>query len=244
MFVTCETKKNINYTVWPFNKKYSIASSGILERFTDWHCHLLPGVDDGVQTMEEALQILASYERLKVKEVWLTPHIMEDIPNSTAMLRTRYAELKSAYKGPIILRLASENMLDNLFEERLAQGDLLPLGKEGKHLLVETSYFNPPYGLHNILLRIKSKGYVPVLAHPERYVYMEQEDYEQLKRLNVAFQLNLPSLVEAYGTDAKRKSKWLLKKMYYQFTGTDTHKLSAWEHFTGLKVSEDLLRML
>ena len=190
------------------------------------------------------MQILASYERLKVKEVWLTPHIMEDIPNSTAMLRTRYAELKSAYKGPIILRLASENMLDNLFEERLAQGDLLPLGKEGKHLLVETSYFNPPYGLHNILLRIKSKGYVPVLAHPERYVYMEPKDYEQLKRLNVAFQLNLPSLVRAYGTDAKRKSKWLLENMFYQFTGTDTHKLSAWEHFTGLKVSEDLLRML
>ena len=230
--------------MWPFSKRYSIANSGILDKYTDWHCHLLPGVDDGVQTMEEALQILASYERLKVKEVWLTPHIMEDIPNSTAMLRTRYAELKSAYKGPIILRLASENMLDNLFKERLAQGDLLPLGKEGKHLLVETSYFNPPYGLHNILLRIKSKGYVPVLAHPERYVYMGQEDYEQLKRLNVAFQLNLPSLVEAYGTDAKRKSKWLLKKMYYQFTGTDTHKLSAWEHFTGLKVSEDLLRML
>ena len=230
--------------MWPFSKRYSIANSGILDKYTDWHCHLLPGVDDGVQTMEEALQILASYEQLKVKEVWLTPHIMEDIPNSTAMLRTRYAELKSAYKGPIILRLASENMLDNLFEERLAQGDLLPLGKEGKHLLVETSYFNPPYGFHNILLRIKSKGYVPVLAHPERYVYMEPKDYEQLKRLNVAFQLNLPSLVEAYGTDAKRKSKWLLKKMYYQFTGTDTHKLSAWEHFTRLKVSEDLLRML
>ena len=230
--------------MWPFNKKHSIASSGILERFTDWHCHLLPGVDDGVQTMEESLQILASYEQFRVNEVWLTPHIMEDIPNSTTMLRTRYAELKAAYKGPIILHLASENMLDSLFEQRLQHGDLLPLGKEGKHLLVETSYFNPPYGLHNILLRIKSKGYVPVLAHPERYVYMGQEDYEQLKRLNVAFQLNLPSLVEAYGTDAKRKSKWLLKKMYYQFTGTDTHKLSAWEHFTGLKVSEDLLRML
>ena len=190
------------------------------------------------------MQILASYERLKVKEVWLTPHIMEDIPNSTAMLRTRYAELKSAYKGPIILRLASENMLDNLFEERLAQGDLLPLGKEGKHLLVETSYFNPPYGLHNILLRIKSKGYVPVLAHPERYVYMEPKDYEQLKRMNVAFQLNLPSLVGAYGADARRKAKWLLENMYYQFKGTDTHKLTTWELFTGLKVSEDLLRML
>ena len=230
--------------MWPFSKRYSIANSGILERYTDWHSHLLPGVDDGVQTIEESLQILSSYEQHRVKEVWLTPHIMEDIPNSTAFLRKRFEELKSAYKGPIILRLASENMLDCLFEQRLQQGDLLPIGKEGKHLLVEASYCSPPYGFHNILLRIKSKGYVPVLPHPERYIYMEQEDYERLRLLNVAFQLNLPSLVGAYGADAKRKAKWLLENMYYQFTGTDTHKLSVWEHFTGLKVSEDLLLML
>ena len=230
--------------MWPFNKKYSIASSGILERFTDWHSHILPGVDDGVQTMEESLQILASYEQLRVKEVWLTPHIMEDIPNTTAFLRTRYAELKAAYKGPIILLLASENMLDSLFEQRLQGGDLLPIGKDGRHLLVETSYFNPPYGLHNILLRIKSKGYVPVLAHPERYVYMDKEDYEQLKRLNVAFQLNLPSLVGAYGADAKRKAQWLLENMYYQFKGTDIHRLTSWETIAHKKqIPKDVVQL-
>ena len=230
--------------MWPFSKKYSIANSGILERLTDWHCHLLPGVDDGVQTMEESLQILASYEQFRVKEVWLTPHIMEDIPNSTDLLRSRYAELKSAYKGSIILHLASENMLDNLFEQRLQQGDLLPLGKEGKHLLVETSYFNPPYDLHGILLRIKAKGYVPVLAHPERYAYMGQKDYEQLKRLNVAFQLNLPSLVGSYGTDAKQKAKWMLENMYYQFKGTDTHHLSSWEAIVHKKqIPKDTVKM-
>ena len=97
-------------------------------------------------------------------------------------------ELNAAYQGNIILHLAAENMLDNLFEERLAKNDLLPLGNEGKHLLVETSYFNPPMGLNNILLRIKSKGYVPVLAHPERYVYMDAGDYRQLKEMNVMFQ--------------------------------------------------------
>lgn len=90
-----------------------------------------------------------------------------------------------------MLYLATENMLDNLFEERLAKNDVLPLGKDGKHLLVETSYFNPPMGLNNILLRIKTKGYIPVLAHPERYVYMDENDYRQLKGLNVRLQLNL-----------------------------------------------------
>ena len=215
--------------MWLFSKKYSIASSGILQGFTDWHCHLLPEVDDGVRTMEESLQILSSYEHYGIKEVWLTPHIMEDMPNSTSFLRSRYAELKIAYKGPIILHLASENMLDSLFEERLQQGDLLPLGKEGKHLLVETSYFNPPYGLEDILQRIMSRGFFPILAHPERYIYMGQKDYEQLKQQNVAFQLNLPSLVGAYGEDAKRKAKWLLDNGYYQYSGTDTHMSSSWE---------------
>lgn len=179
--------------------------------------------------MEESLKILSSYEHHGIKEVWLTPHIMEDIPNSTAQLRTRYSELKTAYSGPIILHLASENMLDNLFEERLQQGDLLPIGDDGRQLLVETSYFNAPYGLHDILKRIKSKGYFPVLAHPERYIYMGQKDYQQLKQLDVAFQLNLPSLAGAYGTEAKRKARWLLEKGYYQYIGTDTHRSSSWE---------------
>lgn len=177
--------------MWPFTKRTSLADSGIFRGFTDWHCHLLPGVDDGVQTMEETLRILSLYEELGVTEVWLTPHIMEDMPNTTASLKARFKALEAAYQGNIGLHLASENMLDNLFEERLEQNDLLPLGKGGKHLLVETSYFNPPMGLNNILLRIKSKGYVPVLAHPERYVYMDENNYRALKDMNVLFQLNL-----------------------------------------------------
>ena len=155
--------------MWPFRKKQTLKESGFFRGFTDWHCHILPDVDDGVQTMDEALQILGEYERLGVKEVWLTPHIMEDMPNTTQHLRARFVELQSAYQGNIALNLASENMLDNLFEERLNKNDLLPIGKAGKHLLVETSYFNPPMDLQNILLRIKAKGYYPILAHPERY---------------------------------------------------------------------------
>lgn len=115
--------------------------------FTDYHSHILPGVDDGVQTMDESLEILRLYEEQGIKSVWLTPHIMEDIPNTTAHLRDRFAELQAAYTGGVQLHLAAENMLDNLFEERLGKNDLLPLGENGDHLLVETSYFSPPMGL-------------------------------------------------------------------------------------------------
>jgi len=221
--------KKKGYKMWPFRKRVSLKDSGIFRGFTDWHCHLLPGVDDGVQTMQESLQVLSHYEELGISEVWLTPHIMEDIPNRTEDLKQRFMELNAAYQGNITLHLAAENMLDNLFEERLAKNDLLPLGKEGKHLLVETSYFNPPMGLDNILLRIKSKGYVPVLAHPERYVYMDESDYRQLKGMNVLFQLNLSSIVGGYGSEVKKKAGWLLKNGFYDLTGSDTHCLAAWE---------------
>jgi len=212
-----------------FGKHTTLADCGLLQGFTDWHCHLLPGVDDGVQTLEEALQILSYNEKLGIKEIWLTPHIMEDMPNATEMLKEKYEVLKAAYQGNIVLHLATENMLDNLFEERLKKNDFLPLGKEGKHLLVETSYFNPPVGLSNILLRIKVKGYYPVLAHPERYMYMREEDYRRLKAMNVKFQLNLPSITGFYGPEAQKKAKWLLENNFYDFAGSDTHKLSVWE---------------
>lgn len=84
-------------------------------------------------------------------------------------------------------------------------------------------------GLDNILLRIKSKGYVPVLAHPERYVYMDESDYRQLKGMNVLFQLNLSSIVGGYGSEVKKKAGWLLKNGFYDLTGSDTHCLAAWE---------------
>lgn len=213
--------------MWPFRKKQTLEESGFFRGFTDWHCHILPGVDDGVQTMEEALQILAEYERLGVKEVWLTPHIMEDIPNTTEKLRDRFTELRTAYQGSVMLHLASENMLDNLFEERLEKNDLLPIGKDGKHLLVETSYFNPPMGLQNILLRIKSKGYFPILAHPERYQYMTESNYHQLKSMNIKFQLNLFSLYGMYGKEVQKKAQAMLKTGMYNYIGTDLHRLET-----------------
>lgn len=212
-----------------FNRHTTLDKSGMLQGSTDWHCHLLPGVDDGVQTLDEALLVLDSYEYHGVREVWLTPHLMEDIPNATPRLQERFRELQSAYKGGISLHLASENMLDNLFEERLEKGDLLPLGKNGDMLLVETSYFNPPMGLTNIMLRIKAKGFVPVLAHPERYAYMDADYYYRLKSMGIKFQVNLPSLAGIYGPQVRKKAGWLLKNNLCDMTGSDTHSLEVWE---------------
>ncbi len=214
--------------MWPFNKK-KVSIKGLFNGFTDYHSHILPGVDDGVQIMEESLEILHLYEGLGVKTVWCTPHIMEDIPNTTDCLKGRFTELQNAYSGNIRLHLAAEYMLDTLFEERLESNDLLPLGEKGDHLLVETSYFNPPMGLQNILSRIKEKGYYPVLAHPERYVYMEEEDYKRLRDMGMKFQLNIPSLTGTYGNRVMKKAEWLYRNGFCDFYGSDTHRLNIIE---------------
>lgn len=213
-------------TMYFFARSYSIESSGVLRGRTDWHCHILPGVDDGIPTLDDSLEVLEKYEALGIREAWLTPHIMEDIPNRPDDLKARFAELEAAYKGPVILHLAAENMLDNLFEERFEAGDLLPIGSKGDHLLVETSYFNPPMDLFGTLERIRRKGFTPLLAHPERYVYMEESDYARLRAAGVAFQINLTSLAGAYGNRAKEKAEKFLRQNRVECTGTDLHRLA------------------
>lgn len=205
-----------------FGKKYSMLSAALLKGATDAHSHILYGVDDGIGTLEESLATLEFYEEAGLKVLWLTSHIMEDVPNTTEGLRERLEKLKASYKGSIELRLSAEYMLDNLFEERLAAGDLLTHG-EG-HILVETSTWAPPIDLWGVLERIKAAGYRPILAHPERYRYMGVSDYRKLRSLGVVLQLNFPSIVGYYGEAVRKKAQFLLRGGFYAMAGSDCHR--------------------
>ena len=208
-----------------FSKESKLKKSGLLDKKSDVHSHILYGVDDGVQQLEESLQILKELENLGIENLWCTPHIMEDIPNQTNFLQERFLQLKQAYKGKIQLHLAAEYMIDNVFNERLSNKDLLPHGELRNHLLVETSYFNPPLNLEETLQEIYSIGYYPLLAHPERYAYMEDNDYIRLKSNGIKFQLNLLSLKGMYGKTAQKKAEWLISKNYYDQVGSDIHSI-------------------
>lgn len=224
--------------MWIFSKKHNLKDIGVFQGLTDCHSHILPGVDDGVKTMDESLAILDRYEQLGMKTVWLTPHIMEDVPNKTDDLRARFETLLQNYKGGLTLHLGAENMIDNLFEERLKDGDLLTVGSEHDRLLVETSYFTPPYGFYDILETIKTKGLFPILAHPERYIYMSEKDYDRLKSMGVLFQMNLFSLVGLYGERAKKVAGELLKKGCYDYAGTDIHTIRILNHCLEEKIAQ------
>lgn len=203
----------------------TMLESGLLNGAIDHHSHILYGVDDGVSTEEESLSILSYLEQAGLKTLWLTPHTMEDVPNTTEGLKERFKALCAVYSGPIELHLASEYMIDTLFERHLEDGDLLLHGED--RVLVETSTWSPPINLKEILSRMMSKGYRPILAHPERYRYMTEEDYAQYHRMGVLFQLNLPSVLGVYGEGAMHRAWDLLGKGWYTMAGSDCHRMRS-----------------
>lgn len=207
-----------------FNRTITLQKSDLLHKMSDFHCHLLPGVDDGIQKVEHTLAILEYYEEIGIRTVWFTPHVMEDIPNSTQRLTDRFEWLKQQYPGSIQLHLAAEYMMDSEYSERLEKKDLLTLGGENDQVLIETSTFSSPTNIDEVFERTKSMGYFPIFAHPERYSYLRQrEEYKLLKSNDVQFQLNLSSLHGLYGKTEKEKAEWLLENDMYNYYGTDCH---------------------
>ena len=206
-------------------RRTSIREGGLLRDAVDNHSHILYGLDDGVRTQEESLAILKFLEEQGVAEVWFTPHVMEDVPNTTEGIRARFEELKTVYTGGLKLNLAAEYMIDTLFEERLAKNDLLMHGEDT--VLVETSAVAPPFNLWDVLEKMLKAGYRPLIAHPERYRYMDQSDYRQLHEMGCWMQMNYPSIVGFYGGSAQERALDLLNKGYYRMTGSDCHRFRA-----------------
>jgi len=230
--------------MWLLSNQVTVRDSGLLEGFSDYHSHLLPGVDDGVEEVSETLRILREWESVGVREVWLTPHIMEDIPNEPAELRKQFAALQDIYHGSIRLHLAAEYMMDGLFLKNLNDKQNGNLCVQDNVMLVETSYYIPPMNMEAIIDDIRKKGYEPLLAHPERYQYMDKKDYRHWKEKGMLMQLNLPSLVGAYGPDVQRKAEWLLREKMYDYYGTDTHSMEQMLFFLDAPISKKVIKKL
>ncbi len=234
--------------MWSLFSKQTIVESNILNGMTDYHSHVLPGVDDGVSTSEKAFELLAFYEELGIRHVWLTPHIMEDYPNKTDILRQQFEKFFTEYvrysKNPVTLSLASENMLDSLFMQRLSGNDLLPI-IDSSHLLVETSYYIPPFHFKELLEQIMNKGYTLILAHPERYHYLStMQEYEELYHRGIQLQLDIASIVGAYGEEARSKALALLQKGYYSLIGTDVHHKETFVKWINIPIQKTVLKKM
>lgn len=209
----------------------------------DIHAHWLPGVDDGAQTEKEALALVKGLTDLGYRKLIATPHIKETCPNEPKSLRRVFENFKkSVYKAGIDVEmsLGAEYMLDEGFYEHLASGDLLTL--HGKYLLVE---LNPQQvqilpALKKILFDIKVKGYLPILAHPERYGYYcdNWHTMEGLKETGLLFQGNALAVYGQEGKEMAKRARKILDNGWYEFIGTDIHKAAHLEHLGKVNLSQ------
>src|SRR5688572_30468129 len=194
----------------------------------DMHSHLLPGLDDGAENLEQSLELVEKMVGFGYEKLIMTPHIMGDFyKNTPEGIHEKLGLLQKAVseKGwNIQLACAAEYYLDEWFVERLKNNDkLLTFGDN--YLLFETSYINEPRVLSEAIFAMQSAGYKPVLAHPERYTYLygKFDDLVKLKELGVLMQINLNSLSGYYSEGAKRVAEKLIDAKMVDMAGSDAH---------------------
>lgn len=195
---------------------------------TDMHSHILPGIDDGAQTMADSLELIESMYQHGYRKMVATPHSSEDIyPNSHATILEKRDEVRKvlAEKGIAMeIEAAAEYMIDERFVNMVERGEKM-LAVHDNRVLVEMSYLlESPY-LHNGLFALQTHGYQPILAHPERYNFYHNhlDKYVELKEKGCLFQLNLIAFSGYYGKNVKKVATYLFQKGMYDYCGSDIH---------------------
>jgi protein-tyrosine phosphatase len=210
---------------------------------TDIHSHLIPNIDDGCTKIENSIDCIRQLKEMGFSKIVTTPHIMGGVyPNTPEIINSGLAYLKQALTEAnieIIIEAAAEYKIDELFSEYLANDNLLTFGDN--YVLVELSFVAPPVNLEEVIFSMRTKGYKPILAHPERYRYWNEKfhQFEHLKSLGCFLQLNLMSLVGQYGLPAKTMAHKLLNNNLIDFLGTDLHRFEDTNTLLKLLKSHD-----
>lgn len=211
-----------------FNLFSKSTKTAVLPFTTDIHCHVLPGVDDGSPDTTTSVELVRRMHEWGISRIIATPHITDvTFPNTPDTLDPPLEELRSALEAngiDVELQRASENRIDDFFRSQLDAGVITPY--PGNYLLVENSFVQEPWQLDQFLFDLKIKGFMPVLAHPERYHYYFEdhpERYDMLHNSGTLFQINLLSLAGYYSKKEKKTAEKLIEKGYVDFLGTDLH---------------------
>ena len=208
----------------------------------DMHSHLLPGIDDGLQKMEDTISFIKQLHRLGYQKLICTPHIFSGVhPNSPSTILPvldSVIEILLNREIPVNIEAAAEYMIDHEFAQTIKNGDrLLTFGDN--YILIEMSYVAASPYLNQVIFDLKLAGLQPVIAHPERYSFYHPQfnQYEELKDRGCLFQVNLLSLSGYYGNQIKNVAIKLLKNKMIDFVGTDMHHQNHLQ--TTLKFAQD-----
>ena len=220
------------------SKEPEIDFSGIA---VDLHSHMIPGIDDGAQTVEESVALVTAMKDMGFQKIITTPHIMADYYRNTRETIERGLDVLRGELNRLNIDMpveaAAEYYLDETFDNKLQTGDMMTMG-DG-FLLFEISFVNFPQNMFETIERIKDKGYKPILAHPERYPYLfdSMDKYRQIKETGCYLQLNTISLTGYYGKGTQKIAEELVDNQLIDFIASDMHHL---KHASALKRSLNL----
>jgi len=218
--------------------------------FADMHSHLVPGIDDGSPDLPTSLELINGMIELGFQKLITTPHVLWDMyKNSTQVIEENFNKLQQAIRDEKInvsTGIAAEYFMDDHFDESLQRNETLLTIDASKKVLVEISFVNAPLRLKEQLFDMLMKGYQPVLAHPERYLFFhrEKKQYEALKNAGILFQANLLSFAGYYGRAVQDAVEYLVNKDYINFLGTDLHNFRHLENLRNLTLSTTLNKVL
>ncbi len=211
-------------------KKAALPAADLSILGVDVHSHLIPGIDDGAQTIEDSIELLQSFIQLGYKKVITTPHVMSDFyKNTPEIILSGLEKVRAAIKErglAIEIDAAAEYNLDADFEPMIQQKKLLTFGDN--YVLFELPFFQEPPMLNDIIWKLKSQGYQPVLAHAERYNFWHKsyDKIEEIRDRGVAIQLNINSLTGHYGPDVKKVGEWMVDQNLVDLVGSDCHNMN------------------
>lgn len=215
----------------------------------DIHSHLLPGIDDGSPDIETSVQLIRGMKKLGYKKLITTPHIMWDVyKNTRQIISGKLQEVKDRLANEqvdIEIHAAAEYFIDDHLGELVDRKE--PLLSFGNNLiLVEFSMVSQPFEWKRTLFEMQIQGYQPVIAHPERYAYLDRNKnfYDELKSAGYLFQLNILSLSGQYGNSVTELARYLTKKGYYDLIGTDLHHMRHLEALRNPSVLSPLQQLL
>ena len=194
----------------------------------DIHSHLLPGIDDGSPSLSTSFELIKGLQELGFDKLITTPHIFLDYyPNTSPIIQNGMKSLKKALreeKITINIEAAAEYYTDKHFDDLLHKNDLLCFSPN-KYVLIEMSFISATPNIEAIIFNLITKGYQPILAHPERYPYWHHNPkvYDHLKTLGCLTQLNILSLMGYYGSSVEKQALSMVKAHQIDFIGTDLH---------------------